>query len=218
MQSLKGYLSEGRNDPSIFHAIFMAGSPGAGKSHVATLLALNTLGYKEINSDTQFEKYMKDAFLDLEFNKKQQFQRNVTRAVAKRHVASKQRHAEIGRLGLLIDGTAKSVGKIQAQKKELESKGYECAMIYVSTDVFAAIAADKQRERSLGPDLVTSMHKSVEKNIDQFRKQFGKLFFEVDNSNWEKTPSITRPLYNKIVKWSKTMPKNKAAKEWLRNN
>ena len=76
MQSLKGYLSEGRNDPSIFHAIFMAGSPGAGKSHVAKLLALNTLGYKEINSDTQFEKYMKDAFLDLEFNKKQQFQRN----------------------------------------------------------------------------------------------------------------------------------------------
>ena len=218
MHSFKNYLTEGRNDPSIFHAIFMAGSPGAGKTTVANELALNTLGYKEINSDTQFEKYMKDAFLDIKFNPKQQFQRNVTRAVAKRHVASKQRHAEIGRLGLLIDGTAKSVGKIQAQKKELESKGYECAMIYVSTDVFAAIAADKQRERSLGPDMVTTMHKSVEKNINKYRKMFGKLFFEVDNSNWEKTPSITRPLYSEIAKWSKTMPKNKIAKQWMKNN
>ncbi len=218
MHSFKNYLTEGRNDPSIFHAIFMAGSPGAGKTTVANELALNTLGYKEINSDTQFEKYMKDAFLDIKFNPKQQFQRNVTRAVAKRHVASKQKHAEIGRLGLLIDGTAKSVGKIQAQKKELESKGYECAMIYVSTDVFAAIAADKQRERSLGPDMVTTMHKSVEKNINKYRKMFGKLFFEVDNSNWEKTPSITRPLYSEIAKWSKTMPKNKAAKQWMKNN
>ena len=169
MHSFKNYLTEGRYDPSIFHAIFMAGSPGAGKTTVADLLVLNTLGYKEINSDTQFEKYMEDAFLDLEFNKKQQFQRNVTRAVAKRHVASKQRHAEIGRLGLLIDGTAKDVRKIAAQKKRLEEKGYETAMVYVSTDVFAAIAADKQRKRSLGPDMVTAMHKDVEKNIDKYR-------------------------------------------------
>ena len=29
MQSLKGYLSEGRHDPSIFKAVFMAGAPGA---------------------------------------------------------------------------------------------------------------------------------------------------------------------------------------------
>ncbi len=71
MHSFKNYLTEGRNDPSIFHAIFMAGSPGAGKTTVANELALNTLGYKEINSDTQFEKYMKDAFLDIKFNHKQ---------------------------------------------------------------------------------------------------------------------------------------------------
>ncbi len=48
MHSFKNYLTEGRNDPSIFHAIFMAGSPGAGKTTVANELALNTLGYKEL--------------------------------------------------------------------------------------------------------------------------------------------------------------------------
>jgi hypothetical protein len=72
--------------------------------------------------------------------------------------------------------------------------------------------------RSLGPKMITSMHKSVEKNIDKYRKMFGKLFFEVDNSVWEKTPMQTRRLYGTILKWSKTMPKNKIAQQWMKDN
>ena len=223
MQSLKVYLLEGRYDPSIFHAVFMAGSPGAGKSHVAEQLALpGQLGYKLINSDMEFSRYMKDAFLDLVLNVDQQFQRDVVRNVAKRHSQAKKRHAEIGRLGLVIDGTARNVGKIKTQKKELEAKGYECAMVYVSTQLEYAIVSDDIRGatggRSLGPEMITKMHKDVVKNIGVYKKMFGKLFFEVDNSVWEKTPTQTRKLYNTIAKWSKTMPKNKIAKQWMRDN
>ena len=223
MQSFKNFIVEGRNDPSIFHAVFMAGSPGAGKSHVAEQLALpGQLGYKEINSDNEFTRYMKDAFLDLVLNVDQQFQRDVVRNVAKRHSQAKKRHAEIGRLGLVIDGTARNVGKIKAQKKELEAKGYECAMVYVSTSLESAIVSDDIRGatggRSLGPEMITKMHKDVVKNIGVYKKIFGRLFFEVDNSVWEKTPSQTRRLYNTLAKWSKTMPKNKIAKQWMKDN
>ena len=223
MQSFKNFIVEGRNDPSIFHAVFMAGSPGAGKSHVAEQLALpGQLGYKEINSDNEFTRYMKDAFLDLVLNVDQQFQRDVVRNVAKRHSQAKKRHAEIGRLGLVIDGTARNVGKIKAQKKELEAKGYECAMVYVSTQLEYAIVSDDIRGatggRSLGPEMITKMHKDVVKNIGVYKKMFGRLFFEVDNSVWEKTPSQTRRLYNTLAKWSKTMPKNKIAKQWMKDN
>ena len=222
MQSLQSFL-EGRNDPSIFHAVFMAGSPGAGKSHVAEQLALpGQLGYKEINSDNEFTRYMKDAFLDLVLNVDQQFQRDVVRNVAKRHSQAKQRHAEIGRLGLVIDGTARNVGKIKTQKKELEAKGYECAMVYVSTQLEYAIVSDDIRGatggRSLGPEMVTKMHKDVVKNIGVYKKMFGRLLFEVDNSVWEKTPSQTRKLFGILSKWSKTMPKNKIAKQWMKDN
>ena len=41
MQSLKLFL-EGRNDPSIFHAVFMAGAPGAGKSYVSDWMSLRS--------------------------------------------------------------------------------------------------------------------------------------------------------------------------------
>ncbi len=223
MQSLKNYIQEGRNDPSIFHAVFMAGSPGAGKSHVAEQLALpGQLGYKEINSDNEFTKYMKDAFLDLSFNPDQAFQRDVTRNVAKRHSSTKKRHAEIGRLGLVIDGTARNAGKIKRQKKELEAMGYECAMVYVSTSLEYAIQSDEIRgakgDRSLGAELITSMHNDVLKNIGVYKKMFGRLLFEVDNSVWEKTPTQTRKLFGILSKWSKTMPKNKIAKQWMKDN
>jgi hypothetical protein len=223
MQSFKNFIVEGRNDPSIFHAVFMAGSPGAGKSHVAEQLALpGQLGYKEINSDNEFTRYMKDAFLDLVLNVDQQFQRDVVRAVAKKHSQAKKRHAEIGRLGLVLDGTARNSGKVKSQKKELEAKGYECAMVYVSTSLESAIVSDDIRGatggRSLGPEMITSMHKDVTKNIGVYKKMFGRLFFEVDNSVWEKTPSQTRRLYNTLAKWSKTMPKNRIAKQWMKDN
>ena len=223
MQSFKNFIVEGRNDPSIFHAVFMAGAPGAGKSHVAEQLALpGQLGYKEINSDNEFTRYMKDAFLDLTFNPDQQFQRDVTRAVAKRHSQAKKRHAEVGRLGLVIDGTARNIGKIKQQKKELEAMGYECAMVYVSTQLEYAIVSDDIRGatggRSLGAEMVTKMHNDVVKNIGVYKKMFGRLLFEVDNSVWEKTPTQTRKLYNTLAKWSKKMPKNKIAKQWMKDN
>jgi len=64
MKSLRQHILEGRNDPSIFHAVFMAGAPGAGKSFVADSMALpGQLGYKEINSDIEFTRYMKSAGL-----------------------------------------------------------------------------------------------------------------------------------------------------------
>ena len=227
MKSLKLFL-EGRNDPSIFHAVFMAGAPGAGKSYVSDWMSLGPqLGYKVINSDHEFTRYMKEAGLTDEkgavvIDPKRAFERGVIRDVSKRHTAAKQRHAVIGRLGLVIDGTGANSRKVLGQKKTLEALGYECAMVYVTIPLEDSIESDRQRgaagERTIGPELVTQKYKELDKSIPQLKKAFGKLFFVIDNSVREKTPQIIRGVENFIKKWSKTMPKNKAAKEWLRNN
>ena len=227
MQSLKLFL-EGRNDPSIFHAVFMAGAPGAGKSYVSDWMALGPqLGYKVINSDMEFTRYMKDAGLTddkgavvLDPNK--EFERGVIRTVAKRHTKSKQDHAVIGRLGLVIDGTGANAKKVLKQKRTLEALGYECAMVYVTIPLEASIASDKKRgedgERTIGPELVTQKFKELDKSLPKLKRSFGKLFFEIDNSVREKTPAIIRGVLNTITKWSKQMPKNGWAKEWLKHN
>ena len=225
--SFKLFL-EGRNDPSIFHAVFMAGAPGAGKSYVSDWMALGPqLGYKVINSDMEFTRYMKDAGLTddkgavvLDPNK--EFERGVIRTVAKRHTKSKQDHAVIGRLGLVIDGTGANASKVMDQKKTLEQLGYETAMVYVSIPLEDSIESDRQRgldgERTIGPELVTQKFQQLDKSIPVLKKAFGKMFFEIDNTVREKTPAIIRSVENFIKKWSKTMPKNKAAKTWIKNS
>ena len=227
MQSLKLFL-EGRNDPSIFHAVFMAGAPGAGKSYVSDWMSLGPqLGYKVINSDMEFTRYMKDAGLTddkgavvLDPNK--EFERGVIRTVAKRHTKSKHDHALIGRLGLVIDGTGANAKKVMGQKKTLEALGYETAMVYVSIPLEDSIESDRQRgldgERTIGPELVTQKFQQLDKSIPVLKKAFGKMFFEIDNTVREKTPAIIRSVENIIKKWSKTMPKNKSAKTWIKNN
>ena len=228
MKSLRQHILEGRNDPSIFHAVFMAGAPGAGKSFVAESMALpGQLGYKEINSDIEFTRYMKSSGLTDEkgavvLDPNRKFERGVIRTVAKRHTNAKQSGAMIGRLGLVIDGTGSNSVKLLKQKTMLESLGYECAMVYVNLSLEGSIAADRQRgldgDRTIGPELVTTKWKELQSGLDPYKKSFGKLFFEVDNSVREKTPHIIRKVLNAIVKWSKIMPKNKAAQTWMKNN
>ena len=206
----------------------MAGAPGAGKSFVADSMALpGQLGYKEINSDIEFTRYMKQAGLTDDkgaviLKPEQAYQRDIVRTVAKRHTGSKQSHAMIGRLGLVIDGTGANAKKVMGQKKTLEALGYECAMVYVSIPLEDSIESDRKRgeegERTIGPELVTQKYKELDKSIPQLKKAFGKLFFVIDNSVREKTPQIIRGVENIIKKWSKTMPKNRAAKTWMKNN
>jgi hypothetical protein len=153
---------------------------------------------------------------------KTEFERGVIRTVAKRHTKGKQSGAMIGRLGLVIDGTGANTSKLLGQKKTLEALGYECLMVYVNLSLEGSIEADRQRgldgDRTIGPELVTTKWKELQSGLDPFRKSFGKLFFEIDNSVREKTPMLVRKVLNFIVKWSKTMPKNKAAKKWMDAN
>ena len=53
-------LQEGVYDPNIFKAFFLAGGPGSGKSYVVRKTTGGT-GLKSVNSDTAFEKLLKDA-------------------------------------------------------------------------------------------------------------------------------------------------------------
>jgi predicted ABC-type ATPase len=228
MQSLKGYLSEGRHDPSIFKAVFMAGAPGAGKSFVAESMSLPAqLGYKEINSDIEFTRYMKQAGLTDDkgaviLNPKQEYERNVIRTVAKRHTKAKQGHAMVGRLGLLIDGTGANYMKVLTQKQTLEALGYETSMIYVKLGLEGSIESDRQRGeaggRSIGPELVTAKYNELEKSLKPLKISFGKMFFEIDNSVRERTPVLIKKVENVIKRWSKKLPNNKAAKTWIKNN
>jgi len=100
-------LEEGVNDPAIFKAVFLAGGPGSGKSFMVGQTGLNSLGFKVVNSDQQFEIALKKAGMSQSpediFSTKGQSLRDR----AKFLTAKRQDQYLAGRLGLVIDGTGR---------------------------------------------------------------------------------------------------------------
>ena len=134
-------LVEGVYDPNIFKAFFLAGGPGSGKSFVVRKTT-GGLGMKVVNSDTAFEKLLKDADIDLDFrdmSPEQSLERDKIRKRAKEVTAKMQRNFVAGRLGLIIDGTGAEYGKIQKQSKMLQQLGYDVHMVFVNTSLETAI-------------------------------------------------------------------------------
>jgi len=138
------------------------------------------------------------------------------RAGAKELTDKQQEIYMKGRLGLVIDGTGRDAAKILKQKAQMEQLGYETAMVFVNTDLKTAIKRDKERTRSLGTAEVTTMWKSVQKNIGAFQSAFGSNFYVVDNSEGSDFQRDTLRVFKQIGKWSKRDPRNRIAQAWIR--
>jgi shikimate kinase len=215
MLTFKEYLEEGINDPAIFKAVFLAGGPGSGKSFVVKQTALSALGFKLINSDPAFEAALKKVGLEATpediFSPKGQQARKAAKTLTRKQMEL----ALYGRLGLTIDGTGKDYEKINKQVTSLRKLGYDCAMIFVNTDLETAIQRDSERDRSLGEQAVTKMWKDVQKNIGKFQNVFGRQMYIIDNSTGANWQGATNSAYKRIGEWSKTEPTRPEAKVWM---
>ena len=212
-------LSEGPNDPHIFKAVFLAGGPGSGKSYVAGKL-LSGYGLKTVNSDDIYEYLAKKDDLDLSdpdqvYSDKGQEVRNR----AKELTMSRQAGYIDGRLGLVIDGTGKDVGKVQKQSDLLRDIGYETVMLFVNTSEEVAQQRNKMRDRRLPDSVVSKMWAQVQDNIMGFQQVFGnKNFYVVDNSGGLEDPERGKSfdeIYKDIRSWVNTPTRNRQANTWL---
>ena len=216
MHSFKTYITEGINDPSIFKAVFLAGGPGSGKSFIVGKTALQSLGFKLINSDPTFERELEKAGLD-KGNPEDIFSEpgQAARAKAKVLTDKKMKLAVQSRLGLVIDGTGKDADKIKSQSIKLKRIGYETALIFVNTDLETALQRNRARSRSLPDEVVKKMWQKVQNNIGTFQGLFGSQLYIIDNSTGSDYESQVRKAYANIRAWSKKNPKMPQAKTWM---
>jgi dephospho-CoA kinase len=211
-------LEEGPNDPHIFKAVFMAGGPGSGKSFVAGKLLKGT-GLRTINSDEIYEYMMQKQNLPLDpdtiFSPQGQEIRNKAKEITKRKKSS---HID-GRLGLIIDGTGKDVGKIAKTNEMLKDLGYDTIMLFVNTSLDVAQDRNLQRPRSLDPAQVEKMWNAVQQNIMAFQQVFGASnFYVIDNSGGLEDPERSKnfkKVEKDINKFLSAAPASRAAKQWL---
>ena len=209
-------LHEGINDPGIFKAVFMAGGPGSGKSLASRKLGFASMGLREVNSDMAFEKGLKQAGLSLKMPEDEEEKRDAIRVHAKSLTAKRQDMYVKGRLGLVIDSTARDVKKILRQKRLLEQLGYETAMVFVNTSLETALDRNRTRQRSIPDNIVKDNHKVVRANMGKLQNAFGRAnFFIIDNDGDVKDlDKNTTKVFPRLKGWVKGFPSNKMAIAW----
>lgn len=201
-------IYEGPEDPHIFKAVFMAGAPGSGKSTVANALFTNT-GLKHLNVDkfwTLYNKTGRDGDYEKYWDKYQ---------VQKRTFLQ-------GRLGLLIDGTAKNPQKMKEVKEALEEMGYETAMVAVNVTLETSLRRVVNRASTPGPDegrnidpaFVEETWNRVQKGLGALQRIFGQRFYIVDNNVDGRKPNITYA-DKELRRWLSAPPKNPTARKWI---
>jgi len=216
MRKFQQYITEGVYDPSIFKAFFLAGGPGSGKSWVSSR-ALSGMGLKVINSDSAFESKLKKEKMTLDFaahDEKQIIKRDKIRSKSKQIAGMQLGLALEGRLGIIIDSTARDVEKIQQQAQNLRAIGYDIHMVFVNTTLEVALERNKSRPRVLPDAIVINSHKQIQKNMGRLQRIFGsRNFIVVDNNKHGE--DVNPMVHKKIRGMINRAPTSYQAVKWI---
>ena len=213
-------IKEGVMDPGIFKAVFLAGGPGAGKSFVSKSAFAGT-GLKFSNSDNIFTKYLSDAGLSLKMPENEKDMRDALRIRAKAKTATRADMWVKGRLGLVIDGTARDYLLISKQQRLLKFLGYDTHMIFINTTLEVALERNRERGRKgdrTVPEYATKHSWNVvQSNMGKFQSLFGSSNFHIIDNNKSEKELVTLTL-RKAAGMARSMmrrPHNFIAKQWI---
>jgi len=217
MIEFKEILAEGVYDRNIFKAFFLAGGPGSGKSWVSAR-TLSGAGMKVINSDAAFEALLKKEKMSLDFkgySEAELVRRDVIRAKAKRMTAASLNAAIEGRLGLILDSTARDVARIESEKAYMKALGYDTFMVFVNTSREVALVRNQERKRKLPDAIVIQNHKQVQANIGKLQNMFGNNNFVIIDNNKVKE-DVNPKVYKAVRQLVNRDPQSKEAKDWVK--
>jgi hypothetical protein len=172
-------LNEGINDKGIFKAIFMAGSPGAGKSWTLTKIKSGSIEPRSVNTDKMFP-FFKD-YWGAEWGKVKDNVKTITSNQLVLYINSM--------LPLAVDGTAGDPSLILRRRGILESFGYDTGMVFVNTSLETALERASKRERHVDPDFIKSSYAKVQKLKNYYRSRFDD-WFEIQNDEGELTNEV----------------------------
>jgi len=147
---------------------------------------LSGMGLKVINSDAAFVSKLKREKMTLNFaahDEKEIIARDKIRSKSKQIAGMQLGMALEGRLGLIIDSTARDVEKISTQAANLRKIGYDIHMVFVNTSLEVALERNKSRPRQLPDAIVINSHKQIQKNMGRLQRIFGSTNFVVVDNN-----------------------------------
>jgi len=206
-------ITEGIHDPNIFKAVFMAGSPGSGKTTIAKKIFGGT-GMKFLNVD-DFYNYLRQS-------EKTVGDPETDYTTAWEKYRKREKNYLDGRLGLVIDGTGKNPAIMRDVKSRLEGLGYETGMIFVNTTLQTSLERAKKRAnqpgkdagRKIDPSFIKLTWERVQRGLGQLQNIFQERFFIVDNNSNINDVDISY-VEKYMNNWLNTPPKSHIAKQWI---
>ena len=170
-------------------AIFMIGGPGSGKSNIGKGLQLGRDGWKVVNQDIFIEaEKAKQGLPEIEkdYTKEQKSTRSKIGAAGRKAAEAKlEKYTKAGN-GMVIDGTGASYNATMKKVNKLKEQGYEVFMVHAKTSNEVALERNRARkERSLPDFVVEKTQKSVNENIEKYKKDLGEKFIEIDTETIE---------------------------------
>ena len=218
LQEVRDYIYEGVYDPGIFKAFFLAGGPGSGKTFV-TQSAFAGTGLKLVNSDVKFERDLRKANLSLKMPDEEKYFRDRIRQGAKEFVGKQMDTYLKGRLGMIIDSTARDYSTIQRQYNLLRNIGYDCYMVFVNTSLEVALERNRTRSRSIPEYIVQKSWKGVQSNMGAFQKVFGHSKLLIVDNNKDDKELVTQTLNTAsrfIRSRLRSKPETQIAMSWIK--
>jgi dephospho-CoA kinase len=216
MRKFQQYITEGVYDPSIFKAFFLGGGPGSGKSWVSARV-LSGMGLKVINSDNAFVSKLKREKMTLDFaahDEKEIIARDKIRSKSKQVAGMQLGTALEGRLGLIIDSTARDVEKISSQAANLRKIGYDIHMVFVNTSLDVALERNRNRPRRLPDAIIIDSHRQIQKNMGRLQRIFGgRNFLVIDNN--KSSEDVNPMVHKKIRSMIDRAPTSYQAVRWI---
>lgn len=209
------FVTEGIHDPAIFKAVFVIGGPGSGKSTISDMLALPSLGFVNINSDTALTYLMTKNQLSLRMPPEEKEKREVVRGRAKEITQTKMSNAIEGRLGVYIDGTGEDFSKIDALNSNLLEIGYDTFLVAVYAPLEVAKQRNNMRDRKVPDDVLEKKWYGVQRNLDRFLKEFPDHSFIRNEGTLQEVQTEVSVAYKQIMKWSKRPVTSEVARTWI---
>jgi len=217
MINFQQYISEGVYDPNIFKAFFLAGGPGSGKSWVSERTLMG-MGLKVINSDNMFTFALNKEKMSLNMattDAKEIARRDEIRAKAKARTGVQLRIALEGRLGLILDSTARDVARIESEANTMKHIGYDVHMVFVNTSLDVALKRNQMRTRKVPDAIVIQNHKQVQQNIGKLQNLFGHANFIIVDNN-KVAEDVNPKVYKAIRRMINKKPTSYQAISWIK--
>jgi predicted kinase len=176
------------------------------------------MGLKVINSDTIFARALEKESMSLNFaqsDAKEIARRDDIRSKAKARTGVQLKLALEGRLGLILDSTARDVARIESEVSSMRYIGYDCNMVFVNTSLEVALRRNQMRARKLPDAIVIHSHKQIQKNIGQLQRLFRTNNFIIIDNN-KVADDVNPAVYKAIRRMINRKPTSYQAVSWIK--